>query len=40
MIQFKLNGKRIRYDGNPEKSLLKYLREELMITTPKDGCSG
>jgi aldehyde oxidoreductase len=40
VIQFKLNGKRIRYDGNPEKSLLKYLREELMITTPKDGCSG
>jgi len=40
MITFTLNGEQISYSGNPELSLLKYLREEKGILSPKDGCSG
>ena len=39
MISFKLNGQEIHYEGNPELSLLKYLRNELDIISVKDGCS-
>jgi len=40
MLHFTLNGNRIQYQGNPEKTLLNYLRNDLGITSAKDGCSG
>jgi aldehyde oxidoreductase len=40
MIHFQLNGKSIGYAGNPEGNLLRFLREEKRLTSPKDGCSG
>ncbi len=39
MIQFTLNGESALFDGNPETSLLKYLRNTRNITSVKDGCS-
>ncbi len=36
---FKLNGQEKTYTGDPELSLLTYLREIEGITSPKDGCS-
>ena len=38
-MEFTLNGTKKTYDGDPELSLLKYLREHENITSPKDGCS-
>jgi selenium-dependent xanthine dehydrogenase len=38
-MKFTLNGNEKEYNGNPELSLLKYLREVEGITSPKDGCS-
>ncbi len=40
MIIFYLNNKKITYDGDPEKTLLKYLRMDRHSTSVKDGCSG
>ncbi|MGE5357336.1 MAG: selenium-dependent xanthine dehydrogenase [Deltaproteobacteria bacterium] len=40
MISFTLNGTLEQYDGNPDKTLLDYLRQDRHITSPKDGCSG
>lgn len=40
MIQFTLNGKLHQYDGDKDQSLLSHLRNDLHITTAKDGCSG
>lgn len=40
MINFILNNEQINYNGNPELTLLKFLRNELKITSVKDGCSG
>jgi selenium-dependent xanthine dehydrogenase len=40
MISFNLNGNGLFYDGDPEQTLLKYLRTEQHITSAKDGCSG
>ncbi len=40
MITFTINGKKHHYDGNTEAILLPWLRNELHITSPKDGCSG
>jgi selenium-dependent xanthine dehydrogenase len=40
MITFFLNGEKQEYNGDPELSLLKYLRNEKHITSVKDGCSG
>lgn len=40
MISFLLNGERQSYKGNPDKSLLQYLRFDKHITSVKDGCSG
>ncbi len=40
MIEFQLNDKKVSYDGDPEQSLLKFLRLEKHITSAKDGCSG
>lgn len=39
MIQFELNGEKIRYTGDPERSLLNFLRKEKHLTAVKDGCS-
>jgi len=40
MIKFRLNDENISYDGDPEKSLLNFLRNDKSITSVKDGCSG
>lgn len=40
MISFKLNGVLQNYQGDPEKTLLKFLRLDKHITSVKDGCSG
>ena len=40
MIQFTVNGIKRQFSGNPEKTLLEYLRNDLKITSAKDGCSG
>jgi selenium-dependent xanthine dehydrogenase len=40
MISFILNGKKELYNGNPDKTLLEYLRLDRHITSAKDGCSG
>lgn len=40
MISFILNGKKQNYSGDPEKTLLTYLRLDRHITSLKDGCSG
>lgn len=40
MINFILNDKKVSYGGNPEQTLLKFLRLEKHITSAKDGCSG
>ena len=39
-MEFILNGKKKTFSGDPEFSLLKYLREIERITSVKDGCSG
>ena len=38
-MQFTLNGNKKEYTGDPELSLLTYLREHEGITSPKDGCA-
>lgn len=38
-MEFNLNGKRINYNGDPDLSLLSYLRREVHIHSAKDGCS-
>ncbi|MBN2345441.1 MAG: selenium-dependent xanthine dehydrogenase [Candidatus Aminicenantes bacterium] len=40
MISFELNGQRIEYSGDDKCPLLGFLREEMGITSVKDGCSG
>jgi aerobic-type carbon monoxide dehydrogenase small subunit (CoxS/CutS family) len=40
MISFFLNGQRIEYSGDENRTLLSYLRESEGITSVKDGCSG
>lgn len=39
MISFTLNGEKQTYTGDPDKSLLQYLRLDKHITSVKDGCS-
>jgi len=39
-MKFFLNGQEKEFDGDPEVSLLTYLREYENITSVKDGCSG
>ncbi len=39
MISFILNDENIHYTGDPEQSLLKFLRLEKHLTAVKDGCS-
>ena len=38
-MEFKLNGNTITYAGDPEISLMTYLRDEEKIISPKDGCA-
>lgn len=40
MIRFELNGEAVEFAGNPDVSLLKWLRSETEIRSVKDGCSG
>lgn len=40
MISFTLNGKVVDYTGDPERSLLSFLRLDQHLTAAKDGCSG
>ena len=40
MISFTLNNKKQNYTGNPDKTLLDFLRIDKNITSVKDGCSG
>ena len=40
MITFTLNGEKQVYEGDPNLTLLKYLRHEKHLTSVKDGCSG
>lgn len=40
MLKFQINGQEVHYQGNQDKSLLSYLRNDLQITSAKDGCSG
>jgi selenium-dependent xanthine dehydrogenase len=39
MISFNLNNEKVYFDGDPNQSLLNYLRLEKGITSIKDGCS-
>jgi len=38
-MEFKLNGTTINYEGDPELSLMTYLRDVEEIISPKDGCA-
>ena len=38
-MEFKLNGSTINYNGDPELSLMTYLRDVENIVSPKDGCA-
>ena len=38
MIQLTINGKNVRFEGDPEMPLLWYLRDELQLTGTKFGC--
>lgn len=40
MVNFTLNGKEISIEADKNKSLLSFLRNDLHITSVKDGCSG
>jgi len=40
MITLFINGEAQKYNGSGEESLLTYLRRDLKINSPKDGCSG
>ncbi len=39
MINFYLNGRAVAYDGDPELPLLTWLRDDMGIISPKDGCA-
>ncbi|MCY3778685.1 MAG: selenium-dependent xanthine dehydrogenase [Chloroflexi bacterium] len=39
MISFSVNGKSIHYDGDPDRPLMNFLREDMGIISPKDGCA-
>jgi aerobic-type carbon monoxide dehydrogenase small subunit (CoxS/CutS family) len=39
MISLQINGILSIFSGNPETSLLDFLRNEKHITSAKDGCS-
>ena len=39
MIHFRLNGRNTTYDGDPDRPLMNFLREDMGIISPKDGCA-
>ncbi len=39
-VRLKVNGESHEWRGDPDRSLLRFLREDLGVTSPKDGCSG
>lgn len=39
-IAFNLNGQPVEFVGDPSVSLLSFLRNDLNVTSAKDGCSG
>jgi len=39
-VELVLNGRPVVHHGSPELSVLTWLREEMGILSPKDGCSG
>ena len=38
-MEFIINGERKTYTGDPQRTLLSYLREDAGIISPKDGCA-
>lgn len=38
-MEFKVNGTTIDYNGDPNLDLMTYLREEMNIISPKNGCA-
>lgn len=40
MINFNLNSTKITYSGDPNRTLLDFLRNDRHLTAAKDGCSG
>ncbi len=40
MIRFSLNGTDVEYSGDPEVTLLQWLRSDTEVKSVKDGCSG
>lgn len=38
MIEFELNGENVTIDCDPSKRLLDVLREDFLLTGPKEGC--
>ena len=40
MVSFYLNGSKIEYSGNEDRTLIQFLRLDAGITSVKDGCSG
>ena len=38
-IKLTIDGEEHVYTGDPDKNLLRFLRDDVGITTPKDGCS-
>ena len=40
MIELFINGQKYSYNGSPNKTLLRFLRDDLHLTAVKDGCSG
>lgn len=39
-VRLTVNGEGCEWRGDPDRSLLRFLREELEVLSPKDGCSG
>lgn len=39
-MTFTLNSKETSYNGNPDRKLLDFLRNDMHLTAAKDGCSG
>ncbi len=39
MIPLTINGRQITYDGDPDRALMNFLREDMGIISPKDGCA-
>ena len=38
-MEFKLNGNTVSFEGDPEMSLMTFLRDVEDLISPKDGCA-